>query len=342
MNKYFNIAIWEYDFYKPQVLWTILLIPILILIWNRVKKIRTGQLKFANSDREQLAFSIGWVRYIRWGIDGLYTLSMTCVLIALAEPYNTSLDPPKIDYKNGIDIILAIDASGSMLAQDFDPNRLEVAKYVAKEFVDSRKGDRVGLVVYEGEAYTACPATLDYVLLKKQISQIEPGFLEPGTAIGNGLGVAVTRLRSDDLKSKVIILLTDGSNNAGSLTPSEAADLAKAKNCKVYTIGVGGNGLAPTPVVTPFGVSYQNMPVEIDEAILKEIALKTGGKYFRAQDEKKLGAIYKEIDHMEKRKMEDQHLGAEPPLTVIPFLVWSMIFALSAWGIQRWKFKLDD
>lgn len=325
-----------------MVLWVILLIPIIFWLLSRLNKNRKGQLKFTNSEKEQQVFSLGWVRYIRWGIDGLYALSMTCIVIALAEPYNASLDPPKIDYKNGIDIILAIDASGSMLAQDFEPNRLEVAKRVAKQFVDSRKGDRVGLVVYEGEAYTACPATLDYDLLKKQISQIEPGFLEPGTAIGNGLGVAVSRLRSDALASKVIVLLTDGSNNAGSLSPTEAADLAKAKKCKVYTIGVGGNGLAPTPVVTPFGVSYQNMPVEIDEAILKEIADKTGGKYFRAQDEKKLEGIYQEIDRMETRKMEDQHLGAEPPLTIIPFLLWSIIFAAIAWGVQRWKFKLDD
>lgn len=341
MSRYFNICFWEYDFYKPHLLWLLLAIPALLFLWEYLQKTRVGQLKYANSEQEQLSYSIGWVRYIRWGINTCYALSMACLVLVLAEPYNVSIDPPKIDYKNGIDIILSIDASGSMLAQDFDPNRLEVAKRVAKKFVDSRKGDRVGLVVYEGEAYTACPATLDYKLLKKQISEIEPGHLEPGTAIGSGLGVAVTRLRSDSLPSKVIILLTDGSSNTGP-DPMEAAALAKAKKCKVYTIGVGANGMAPTPVNTPFGVVYQNVPVEIDEAILKDISQLTGGKFFRAKDEKSLEKIYTEIDQLEKRKMEDQHLAAEPPLTVFPFFVWSMIFSLVAWGTQRLKFKLDD
>lgn len=341
MSRYFNICFWEYDFYSPHMLWLLLAIPVLLFFWEYLQKNRVGQLKYANSETEQLAYSIGWVRYIRWGINTCYALSMACLVVTLAEPYNTSIDPPKIDYKNGIDIILAIDASGSMLAQDFDPNRLEVAKRVAKKFVDSRKGDRVGLVVYEGEAYTACPATLDYKLLKEQISAIEPGFLEPGTAIGSGLGVAVTRLRSDSLPSKVIILLTDGSSNTGP-DPMEAAELAKEKKCKVYTIGVGANGMAPTPVSTPFGVIYQNVPVEIDEGILKDIAKLTNGKYFRAQDEKSLEKIYAEIDKLEKRKMEDQHLAVEPPLTLFPFFIWSMIFSGIAWGVQRLKFKLDD
>ncbi len=341
MSRYFNICFWEYDFYKLHMLWFLLLIPGLLFLWDYLQKNRVGQLKYTSSEKEQLAYSVGWVRYIRWGIITFYALAIACLVFVFAEPYNSSIDPPKIDYKNGIDIILAIDASGSMLAQDFDPNRLEVAKRVAKKFVDSRKGDRVGLVVYEGEAYTACPATLDYKLLKKQISEIEPGYLEPGTAIGSGLGVAVTRLRSDSLPSKVIILLTDGSSNTGP-DPMEVAALAKAKKCRVYTIGVGANGMAPTPVNTPFGVVYQNMPVEIDEAILKDISNLTGGKFFRAKDEKSLEKIYAEIDHLEKRKMEDQHLAAEPPLTLFPFFIWSMIFSLVAWGTQRLKFKLDD
>lgn len=341
MSRYFNICFWEYDFYKPHMLWLLFGIPVLLYYWEFLQKNRSGQLKYANSEEEQLAYSIGWVRYIRWGINAFYALSMACLVLTLAEPYNTSVDPPKIDYKNGIDIILSIDASGSMLAQDFDPNRLEVAKRVAKKFVDSRKGDRVGLVVYEGEAYTACPATLDYKLLKEQITDIEPGHLEPGTAIGSGLGVAVTRLRSDSLKSKVIVLLTDGSSNTGP-DPLEIAQLAKDKKCKVYTIGVGANGMAPTPVQTPFGIVYQNVPVEIDEGVLKNIAQLTNGKYFRAQDEKSLEKIYAEIDKLEKRKMEDQHLGAEPPLTLFPFFIWSMLFSAIAWGVQRLKFRLDD
>lgn len=341
MSRYFNICFWEYDFYKPHLLWLLLGIPVLLFFWEYLQKNRAGQLKYAGAEKEQLGYSLGWVRYVRWGINTCYAFSMACLVITFAEPYNTSIDPPKIDYKNGIDIILSIDASGSMLAQDFDPNRLEAAKRVAKKFVDSRKGDRIGLVVYEGEAYTACPATLDYKLLKEQISAIEPGYLEPGTAIGSGLGVAVTRLRSDSLPSKVIILLTDGSSNTGP-DPMEAAELAKEKKCRVYTIGVGADGMAPTPVNTPFGVVYQNIPVEIDEGLLKDIAQMTNGKYFRAQDGRSLEKIYGEIDQMEKRKMEDQHLASEPPLTLFPFFIWSILFSAIAWSVQRWKFKLDD
>lgn len=342
MSRYLNIFIWEYDFYKPQWLWALLAVPLIVWLWLMLQRKGNGQLRFSRSEEEQQSFTNHTIRYFKWGINTLITLALSLLVITLAEPYHTGIDPPKIDYKNGIDIILSIDASTSMLSQDFDPNRLEVAKKVALNFVDQRKGDRIGLVVYEGEAYTACPATLDYKVLKEQIKAIEPGNLEPGTAVGNGLGVAVTRLRSDSLKSKVIILLTDGSNNAGSIDPLEAAQLAQAKKCRVYTIGVGSTGLAPTPVQTPFGITYANMPVDIDEVTLKKIADMTGGKYFRAKDEKALKSIYREINHMEKRKMEDQHIGVSPPLTLFPFYVWALIFVLAAWGIQRWKFKLDD
>lgn len=342
MSRYWNIAIWEYDFYEPAWLWGMLVIPVLFWLHHYWSGKRSGHLRFSRSETEQKDLGTHHVRYYRWTIAGLQFFACCLMVIALARPYHSSYDPPKIDYKNGIDIILSIDASGSMLAQDFQPNRLEAAKSVAQRFVDSRKGDRVGLVVYEGEAYTACPATLDYPMLKKQISEIQPGFLEPGTAVGNGLGVAVTRLRSDSLKSKVIILLTDGSNNAGTIEPLEAAALAKAKKCRVYTIGVGSHGVAPTPVMTPFGISYENLPVEIDEATLRAIAIETGGKYFRATDEGSLMQIYGEIDKLEKRKMENVHFGAEPPVSIFPFLLWGIIALLAAWGIQTLKFKLDD
>lgn len=342
MSRYWNIAVWEYDFYSPQWLWSLLAIPIVFAAHYFLTRKSSGHLRFSRSEQEQRDLGTTWVRYFRWGIVFLQAFAVACMLVALARPYNVSYDPPKIDYKNGIDIILSIDASGSMLAQDFEPNRLEAAKAVARKFVDSRKGDRVGLVVYEGEAYTACPATLDYPMLKKQIENVQPGFLEPGTAIGNGLGVAVTRLRSDSLKSKVIILLTDGSNNAGTIEPLDAARLAKAKKCKVYTIGVGSQGMAPTPVMTPFGISYENLPVEIDESTLQAIADETGGKYFRATDGKSLTTIYDEIDKLEKRKMQNRHFGAEPPVTILPFLLWAIVALLAAWGLNNLKFKLDD
>lgn len=342
MSRYFNIFFWEYEFYKPEWLWSLLAVPVVLVLWISLQRKGKGQLRFSRGKEEQLAYSNNAVKYVRWGINTLYGLSLSVLLFTLAEPYHQAIDPPKIDYKNGIDIILSIDASTSMLSQDFDPNRLEVAKKLAQQFVDTRKGDRIGLVIYEGEAYTACPATLDYKILKEQIRTIEPGNLEPGTAVGNGLGVAVTRLRSDSLKSKVIILLTDGSNNSGSIEPLEAAKLAKAKNCKVYTIGVGSTGLAPQPIQTPFGIQYENLPVEIDEVTLKEIANITGGKYFRAKDESGLRSIYDEINRMEKLKQEHQHFGSTPPLTLFPFYIWAMLFALTGWIIQRTKFKLDD
>jgi len=342
MSRYWNIAVWEYEFYSPHWLWALLLVPVIFTVNYYLRRKSSGHLRFSRGEEEQQELGTAWVRYFRYGIVVSQSLAMACMIVAMAKPYHPSFDPPRIDYKNGIDIILSIDVSGSMLAQDFQPNRLEVAKEVAQKFVDSRKGDRVGLVVYEGEAYTACPATLDYEMLKKQIADLQPGNLEPGTAIGNGLGVAVTRLRSDSLKSKVIILLTDGSNNAGSIEPLDAARLAKNKKVRVYTIGVGSQGLAPTPVMTPSGISYENLPVEIDEGTLQAIADETGGKYFRAKDEKSLETIYNDIDKLEKRKMEDMHFGAEPPVTLVPFLLWCLIFLLGSWLLKSYKFKLDD
>lgn len=342
MSRYWNIAVWNYDYYSPQWLWLLLAVPVVFLLHNALSRKASGHLKSSRSEEEQGELGSSSIRFYKWAIATLLMLSLSCLVIPLARPYNAAFDPPKVDYKNGIDIILSIDISGSMLSQDFDPNRLEVAKEVAIKFVDGRKGDRVGLVVYEGEAYTACPATLDYSILKKQIAELESGLLGGGTAIGDGLGVAVTRLRSDSLKSKVIILLTDGSNNAGIIDPIEAAELARNKNCRVYTIGVGSNGMAPSPVATAGGIIYQNMPVDIDEGSLRKIAEMTGGKYFRATDNKSLETIYEDIDKLEKRKMEDQHFGAEPPVTVIPFLLWSVIFLLAAWGLRSLKFKLDD
>lgn len=342
MSKYWNIGVWEYEFYAPNLLWLLVLVPIVLFLYTAFRSKIGGHLRFSRSELEQISMGNQWVRYYRWGIVSAQAMGLACLLICLAKPYHLEYDPPKIDYKNGIDIIISIDASGSMLAQDFQPNRLEVAKDVAQEFVKSRKGDRVGLVVYEGEAYTACPATLDYTMLNKQIEDIEPGKLEPGTAVGNGLGVAVTRLRSDSLQSKVIILLTDGSNNSGTIEPLDAARLAAFKKCRVYTIGVGSTGMAPTPIMTPFGISYENLPVEIDESTLNEIASITGGRYFRATDEQSLKTIYADINKLEKRNMEDTHFGAEPPVTITPFLIWGMVFLLGAWLVSVLKFKLDE
>jgi Ca-activated chloride channel family protein len=204
----------------------------------------------------------------------------------------------------GIDIVLSLDISSSMLAQDFQPNRIEAAKNVAIQFVSSRPLDRMGLVVFSAESFTQCPLTTDHAVLINQIKDTKSGIIEDGTAIGLGLATAVNRLKDSKAISKVIILLTDGMNNRGDIDPVTAADLAESFGIRVYTVGVGTMGMAPYPFQTPFGVQFQNIPVEIDEAGLKKIADQTNGKYFRATDNQKLKSIYTEIDKLEKSKID--------------------------------------
>jgi len=191
-----------------------------------------------------------------------------------------------------------------MLAEDFQPNRVEAAKKVAMDFIDGRPNDRIALVIFAGESFTQCPLTLDHAVVKNLLSQVKTGMIEDGTAIGSGLATAVTRLKESKAKSRVIILLTDGVNNRGFIDPLTAAGIAQSFGIRVYTVGVGTTGMAPYPVKTPFGIQYQNMPAEIDEALLQNIADQTGGKYFRATDNRKLKAIYDEIDRLEKTKIE--------------------------------------
>lgn len=331
---------WEYEFLSPHWLWLLLLVPAVVWWVFYLQKNKQGKFKFSRPENEQRSLGKNWVKYLQWSINLLYGLILSLLILALAKPFNwRGYDNFDENYKNGIDIILALDISVSMMARDFSPNRLEVSKKVAKEFIDGRIGDRIGLVAYEGEAYTACPSTLDYSILKKQIDQLQPGLLESGTAIGLGLGTAVTRLRNDSLPSKVIILLTDGVNNVGDITPDMAANLAKAKNIRVYTIGVGSLGMAPSPVFTPFGIQYENRPVEIDELTLNNIAKLTGGKYFRATDESSLRTIYKEIELLEKRKIKDQDFKSEPPVMPTPFLNWALLILLAVFSLQIFYFK---
>lgn len=338
MLNNWNINFWEYDFLQQSILFFLLLLPLLAWWLYKKERKRKGDWKYASTVSNQVKFFNRRVHLLRRVLLLLKVAIVALFIVALAKPYRWN-DPDASSNTNkyGIDIVLALDVSLSMLATDLKPTRLDAAKEVAKEFVDGRRGDKVGLVVYAGEAYTACPMTLDYDMLKDQIDAVDGWDLEGGTAIGVGLGTAVVQLRSDTLKSKVIILLTDGSNNAGDISPLQAATLAKKKNICVYTIGVGSNGIAPTPVVTPVGVRYENMPVEIDENTLMEIAEETGGKYFRATDNKSLQAIYKEIDLLEKRKIEDKYFQAEPPATPSGFLNWALlltlIVAIVEWGI---------
>jgi Ca-activated chloride channel family protein len=204
----------------------------------------------------------------------------------------------------GIDIILTLDISGSMLARDFRPDRVEASKNIATEFITGRPYDRIGLVVFSGESFTQCPLTTDHAALINLLREIKCGMIEDGTAIGEGLATAINRIKDSKAKSKVIILLTDGVNNKGLIDPMTAAEIAKTFGIRVYTIGVGTEGVAPYPVQTAFGVQYQDMQVEIDEEILKDIAKMTDGKYFRATDNEKLKQVYAEIDKLEKSRME--------------------------------------
>lgn len=300
-------------------------------------------MKFSGSMRTQKKVELKWVNKVRKYSVFLRVLAFVFLVLALSKPFNwENYNTPETVYKNGIDIILAMDVSGSMMATDFTPNRLVVSKEVAKQFVDDRKGDRIGLVAFSQEAYTACPATLDYDVLKKQIDELNPNEMGKLTAIGVGLGTAVARLRNDSLPSKVIILLTDGSNNAGDIDPLTAANLAKAKNIRVYTIGVGTNGTAKIPENTPFGVVERTFKVEIDEETLQNIASITGGQYFRATDEQSLKEIYVEIDKMERKKQLSSRFQKTPPSTPNAFLNVSLLLFFLTFSFEKIIFKSND
>ncbi len=240
-----------------------------------------------------------WLRHV---IFALRILLLATIFLILARPQST--DSWQDSTTEGIDIMMVLDISGSMLARDFRPDRLEAAKSVATEFITGRTYDRIGLVVFSGESFTQCPLTTDHAVLINLMRDIKSGMIEDGTAIGMGLATAVNRIKDSEAKSRVIILLTDGVNNRGSISPETAADIAQAFNIRVYTIGVGSMGTAPFPVQTPFGTEYRNMPVEIDEAILRDISAKTGGQYFRATDNNKLIQVYAEIDKLEKSRID--------------------------------------
>ena len=230
----------------------------------------------------------------------LRSIALCLIIIAIARPRSSSkID--KIDTE-GIDIVLAMDVSTSMLARDFKPDRISAAKDIAVEFIAQRPSDRMGIVVFAGEAYTQCPLTTDRATLINLMKEVETGLITDGTAIGNGLATAIARMSSSDAKSRVVILLTDGVNNTGEVAPMTAAEIAKTYGVRVYTIGVGANGMAPYPVMTPWGPDVQQMEVEIDEPLLKDIAAQTGGRYFRATDNTKLSEIYSEINRMEKAR----------------------------------------
>lgn len=289
------------SFVHPWAFFLLLLIPLLILwYWHRHRKLNSS-IQF-HSTEFLSSLKPTWKQRLMHLPFTFRMLALGFIIIALARPQSsTSRQETNIE---GIDIVTALDISTSMLAEDFQPNRLEASKKLAQEFMDGRPNDRIGLVVFAGEAFTQCPLTTDHSVISGLFEDVKTGMIEDGTAIGDGLATAVNRLTSSQAISKVIILLTDGDNNRGNIDPASAAEIAKSFNIRVYTIGVGTMGMAPYPFKTPFGIQYQNVEVKINEDLLSQIANTTGGKYFRATDNNKLQQIYKEIDRLEKSRID--------------------------------------
>ncbi|HTI58619.1 VWA domain-containing protein [Mucilaginibacter sp.] len=288
------------EFAQPLFFWLLVIIPVMIAwyIWREQKLQGSLSVSAVKGFSVSAKNILPTMRHL--GIV-LRSLAVAALIVALARP-QTSLSWQNTTTE-GIDIVIASDISGSMLAEDFTPNRLEAGKNIAIDFIKARPDDRIGLVIFSGESFTQCPLTIDHDVLINLFKDVKNGMIDDGTAIGMGLATAVNRLKDSEAKSKVIILLTDGSNNTGSIPPVTAAEIAKQFNIRVYTVGIGTHGYAPYPVQTPFGIQYQRMPVDVDEGTLTKIANITGGKYFRATDNRTLKNIYEHIDQMEKAKI---------------------------------------
>jgi len=295
----------NFEFLNPQFLWLLILIPVLIGWYFLTRKSDIATLTIASTKGFEVNPSI--LPRLKPLLYVLRLVAFTLLIIALARPRNVSVSK-RTKTNKGIDIVMAIDVSASMLARDLKPNRLEALKIVATEFVNQRPNDRIGIVVYAGESFTRTPITSDKRIVRNTISEIKWGELDGGTAIGMGLGSAVNRLKESKAKSKVIILLTDGVNNTGFVDPKTATELAIGLGIKVYTIGLGTNGTASFPYAKhpkTGKLLFRNSPVEIDENLLRYIAKETEGKYFRATDNTKLKAIYNEINKLEKTEIEE-------------------------------------
>lgn len=319
-------------FASPYYLWLLtLLVPMIgYYVWRTLQ----GGAAIQISSVAGVVRAPRTVRYyLRHLPFALRAAAFALLVVALARPQD--IEQNVRTNAEGIDIMLAIDVSGSMLARDFKPDRITAAKEVAGSFIADRYGDRIGLVAFAGEAFTQSPLTTDQSTLQTLLARIRSGLIEDGTAIGNGLATAINRLRESDAKSKVIILLTDGVNNQGQIAPMTAAEIAKAQGIRVYTIGVGSEGMAPYPAIDMFGnLTFVNQKVEIDEKVLKAISDMTGGKYFRATDKDKLKAVYNEINQLEKSKIEvTEHISYHEL-----FLTW----VLAALGLLMAEFLLSN
>jgi Ca-activated chloride channel family protein len=289
-------------FANPEFLWALAIIPLLAFWYIRRHKKNTSDVRYSTllpfaqakpTMKERLRHLPFILRMIVIGL----------LIVGFARPRTTSRGENV--YTEGIDIVLLFDISGSMLAEDLRPNRIEAARDVMMNFIEGRTNDRIGLVIFSGESFTQCPMTLDYRVLKNQLHTVKQGVIEDGTAIGMAIAQGVNRLKESKTKSKVMILLTDGVNNRGEIDPLTATQIAQTFGIRIYTIGVGtSKGEAPFPVQTPFGIRYQNMPVDVDEKTLTKIAEMTGGQYFRATNNRSLKQIYQDIDEMEKTRIE--------------------------------------
>lgn len=305
-------------FANPSYLWLLLLI-IPLIVWYILKK-QKGDASIEVSttmpfDKLPRSYKY-YLRHVRFA---LRVLVLASLIVAIARPQLTNSWSDKTT--EGIDIIVALDISTSMLARDFSPNRVDAAKDVAAQFISGRSYDNIGLVIFAGESYTMCPMTLDHAVLLNLLNSVECGMLEDRTAIGDGLATAINRIKNGPAKSKTIILLTDGTNNAGDIAPVTAAEIASTFGIRVYTIGVGTQGMAPYPVQTPYGITYQQYPVEIDEETLKNISQKTGGEYFRATDKNALKDIFEEIDKLEKTKLSVTQYSKREEI----FMPWALL-----------------
>ena len=322
-------------FANPKLLWGLLIIPATIVWYILRHKRQEASVRF--SDLQGFSdLPKSWKVYGRHLLFALQMAALALLIVAIARPQSSSTS--QTSNIEGIDIVLAQDISGSMLARDLKPDRLEASKQVAADFVEGRPTDRMGLVVFAGESFTQVPLTTDHGVMLNMLKELKSGMIDDGTAIGDGLATAINRLKDSEAVSKVIILLTDGLNNAGSVDPYTAAELAKLYGIRVYTVGVGSYGTAPFPVQTIFGTQYQQMKVEIDEKMLTTIANSSGGKYFRATSNQKLDEIYDEIDKLERSKIEVtefRHLHEE----FYPLVAWALVLLLLEFVLRKTVFR---
>ena len=331
------MKIGAYILQDPWILWFLLAIPLYLIYYFSVVVKRTG--KVSSSTFHAVPGSRSWWLHLPLFFSAM---ALALLLFGLARP-QLDIESEKFieEYAEGIDIVIAFDASSSMLATDFKPNRLEASKEVAKEFVAGRKNDRIGLVVYEGESFTQCPLTSDKEVMLKLFQEVETGMIEGGTAIGMGLATAVNRLRESEARSKVIVLLTDGVNTHGKIHPVSAAEIAHEFGIRVYTIGVGTNGQARSPVAIDHMGNYvfDYVEVEIDEPVLKEIAEITEGRYFRATDKNSLEEVYKEIDKLEKDKISVIEYQVEIPEKFYNFVLLGLLSLVFSVALSKIIFR---